>query len=333
MVSKTSCTIDRGVPANDRSVSWVNKKILVATDLSPGADLAVRRAVMLGKRHGASVTLAHVVDEKASQRLIDEEANRARRLLEDWYGPPGERPEFELEIRIETGSPAEIIGEMAAAEGPDLLVFGEPRKRLFADLVSGATMERAVRASGLPALTVNLPPRRPYRKILVGLSLSEASRHAIAKAHELDLLNASDISLVHAFTVLGKARMVFSDMNPDDVEDHVARAAMEARGRVREFLSGSGLPAFRRTIHVAEGEPHVAVERAASSLSAELVVIGAPAESGLSRLIRGSVAGEILRRVRCDVLVVPAPTVAPGVLGQARRKLNSVSEPVWSVAS
>ena len=88
MVSKSSCTIDRGVPANDRSVSWVSKKILVATDLSPGADLAVRRAVMLGKRHGASVTLAHVVDEKASQRLIDEEASLARRLLEDWYGPP-----------------------------------------------------------------------------------------------------------------------------------------------------------------------------------------------------------------------------------------------------
>jgi len=334
MVSKASAAFGSCITANDRHIpdGNVNKRIVVATDLSPGADLAVRRAIMLAKRHGGSVTLAHVVDDKGSRRSIQEAANQARWFLEDWYGPAGERADFELGVRVAAGIPADTIKEIAATEGADLLVFGGPRRRLLAEMVSGATMERAVRASGLPALTVNLPPRRAYQRILVGFNVSEASRHAVAKAVELDFLDAPEIDIVHAFTVLGKARLAYSGIDPDDAEDHVAWAAGEARTRIREFLSESGLPDFRRRIHVVEGEPDAAVERLANSLSAELVVVGSPAVSGLSRFLLGSVAGDILRRVRCDVLMVP--TMAQGFFSdRAPRNLKSITEPVWSVAS
>jgi nucleotide-binding universal stress UspA family protein len=332
MVSRASVAFVSGIPANDGRIRSASKRIVVATDLSPGADLAVRRAIMLAKRHGGSVTLAHVVDDKGSRRRIQEAASRARWFLEDWYGPTGERAEFELDIRVAAGAPADAVAEIAASEGADLLVFGGPRRRFLADMVSGATMERVVRASGLPALTVNLPPRRAYQRILVGFNASDASRLAVAKALELDLMNAPEIDLVHAFTVLGKSRMVYSGIDPEDAADHVARAAAEARMRVREFLSTSGLPEFRRRIHVVEGEPDWAVERLAASLSAELVIIGSPAVNGLSRLVLGSVAGDILRRVRCDVLVVPA-TVQRRFSDSERQDPRSVMEPLWSVAS
>jgi nucleotide-binding universal stress UspA family protein len=319
---------DPHIPANDRIDAAVAKRLVVATDLSPRSDLAARRALLLAARHRASVLLLHVADEARPRRILREETCRAQSLLEDWYGPAGRRNGFELEIRVEAGAAAETIGRFARAEGADLLLFGEPRGRLLTDVLGGATMERAMRASGLPALTVRLPPRRPYRDVVLGLDLTEGARQVAAGATTLGLLAAPGLRVVHAFTAYGSSRMLRVGIHPSEAEEHVADSAIAAEADLRRFLSRTGLSRLRPAIHVEEGDPFHAIAAAAEAASADLVVVGQRLSGGLGRLLRGSMASELLQRVRCDVLAVPSsPPDVPSSAGARPKTSGSARLP------
>jgi nucleotide-binding universal stress UspA family protein len=64
-----------------------------------------------------------------------------------------------------------------------------------------------------------------------------------------------------------------------------------------------------------EGHPADVIVETAAETGADLVVMGTMGRSGLTRLVMGSVAEEVLRRSPCPVLtvrgVVPVPVEAP----------------------
>jgi universal stress protein A len=51
----------------------------------------------------------------------------------------------------------------------------------------------------------------------------------------------------------------------------------------------------------------------AEGVNADLIVIGSHGRTGLSRLITGSVAEQVMRQAKCPVLVVKAPLVQPRI--------------------
>jgi nucleotide-binding universal stress UspA family protein len=231
----------------------------------------------------------------------------------------GRRHDLKLDIRVEAGATAETIGRLARADDADLVVFGEHRKRLFPDLLTGGTMLRAMHASGLPALAVRLPPRRAYRSVLLGLDLTDRTLQIVSRAMALGMLTGPAISVVHAFASIGKASMIRAGIHPEDLEEHIADAAFKADVELREFLSRSALSDLRPTIHVEDAHPYQAIQRAAEMTAADLVIVGERASSGLGRLLRGSMASELLHGMRCDILAVP--TSLP------RRVLDSRDDP------
>jgi nucleotide-binding universal stress UspA family protein len=305
MLWNESRAIDFDVLANGDVGAAGAQRLVVATDLSPSSDLAVRRAFLLADRYRSSVHLLHVVSDRKPRRVVRDEMSRARWLLEDWYGPLGRRHDLELDIRVEVGATAETIGRLARADGADLIVFGEHRKRLFPDLLTGGTMVRAMRASGLPALAVQLPPRRAYQRVLLGLDMTERMLQIISRAMALGMLTGPAVSVVHAFTSIGKASMIRAGIHPADLEDHVADMASQTDVELREFLSRSSLSHLRPTVHVEDAHPYQAIQRAAEMTDADLVIVGERASSGLGQLLRGSMASELLNGMRCDILAVP----------------------------
>jgi nucleotide-binding universal stress UspA family protein len=70
-----------------------------------------------------------------------------------------------------------------------------------------------------------------------------------------------------------------------------ARSVLEARGIGAEYVATTGQP----------GE---AIVRLAKERKADLIVIGTRRKRFFERLVEGSVLQEVLRRARCDVLVV-----------------------------
>jgi quercetin dioxygenase-like cupin family protein len=67
-------------------------------------------------------------------------------------------------------------------------------------------------------------------------------------------------------------------------------------------------PKVRVEHRVAEGDAPEEILRLAQALKCDLIVMGTHGRAGLGRLLRGSVAEEVLRRAPCPVVVVRSPT-------------------------
>jgi nucleotide-binding universal stress UspA family protein len=82
-----------------------------------------------------------------------------------------------------------------------------------------------------------------------------------------------------------------------ELAELVSRAMVEAEAR------GAGRPAW--TPHVLQGPARAAIERALRRLEADVVVLGTRSGSTAAFMFLGSIAGDVLRAARCDVLLVP----------------------------
>jgi nucleotide-binding universal stress UspA family protein len=62
--------------------------------------------------------------------------------------------------------------------------------------------------------------------------------------------------------------------------------------------------------HIRYGSPRVVIESTMRRTEPDLLVLGTRGHSGVAYVFFGTVAGDVLRQAKCDVLVVPpAPSV------------------------
>jgi nucleotide-binding universal stress UspA family protein len=78
-----------------------------------------------------------------------------------------------------------------------------------------------------------------------------------------------------------------------------ARAHLE-----RHLRAAADRRVTRVTGHISAGTASIEILRAASSLGADLVLVGTHGRTGLSRMVLGSVAESIVRKASCPVVVV-----------------------------
>jgi nucleotide-binding universal stress UspA family protein len=103
---------------------------------------------------------------------------------------------------------------------------------------------------------------------------------------------------------LVRARLIVTNVAApvqDESADDAARHARERLDQARLFLADRELSAdFVPSV----GAPAEAVVRLAEERGADLIVVGTRHKRFLERLVEGSVLQEVLRRAKCDVLVV-----------------------------
>jgi nucleotide-binding universal stress UspA family protein/quercetin dioxygenase-like cupin family protein len=80
-------------------------------------------------------------------------------------------------------------------------------------------------------------------------------------------------------------------------------------------------PGIRVEHRLAEGDPAEETLRLAEALRCNLIVMGSHGRTGLSRLLTGSVAEEVLRKASCPVLVVKTP-VGPAPAAEVEATAN-----------
>jgi nucleotide-binding universal stress UspA family protein len=141
--------------------------ILVATDFSPQADIAVRYAVQLASALKSRCIIAHayrapILSLRASTAVtagdilleVELEARtkleETRRAFQD-VSPP-------VEWRLIQGDPRDAILELASAEQSNLIVLGTRGRGGAARLLLGSIAEYLVRHASCPVLVV---PERP----------------------------------------------------------------------------------------------------------------------------------------------------------------------------
>jgi nucleotide-binding universal stress UspA family protein len=98
------------------------KKILVGTDTTASADLAVRDAAELARARGAELLVLYVAPEEGLRSVVDpsKAANPQTYLAQ----LPKRFEGVTTSTRTELGDPAEQICRVAADEGADTIVVG-----------------------------------------------------------------------------------------------------------------------------------------------------------------------------------------------------------------
>ena len=279
------------------------RKVVVATDFSPGAAAALGRVASLPLGPGATVSILHVVPGSVPARLRDAASARAtRRLRRAAVGVArdlaGRVADLDVGCTVAFGAPHVEIVRHARAIGAELVLVGRHGPRAVRDALLGSTAERVVRKGDVPVLLVNERGGAAYRRALVAVDLSDASGRIVDLALALLPPGAGPLRMVHAFHVAFEGWLI-GDALADYRREH-REAALAVARRLAASCSRRGI---RCEAVVREGDPRGVVLREAVRGGCDLVVIGTHARSGVAHALLGSVAEWLIRAAPCDVAV------------------------------
>lgn len=293
------------------------RSILVAVDLSPWSDRVLRRIALLPLDAEAQLTLVHVVPKGLpvrDRRRAMADANKA--LAVEAGELAGNVPAGVRIGRIATeGAAAVEIANSARAAGAELVVLGRGGRTLRGILL-GSTAERVIRRAQLPVLVVRLPPRAAYRRPALALDCDPAAQAAVAMLLTVIPPPRPPVAVIHAYD-MPYQRLIYPSLTEADAEEHreEARAgASEQVGRllVQSLAEANVLPLERPAwrMHVQYGSPRAVIAKVVKKTDTDVLALGTHGYSGLAHALLGTVAGDVLRDVHCDVLVVPPPRPA-----------------------
>lgn len=139
------------------------------------------------------------------------------------------------------------------------------------------------------------------QNIVVPIDFSEASTRAAQYAAALARRLDASLHLVHVIepTELAGGALEFFGGPPAALLDQLYWAK-----RSQLVAIGTSLGNVSVTSEVRHGTPADSIKNAAIDYGADLVIMSTHGRSGLSHLLMGSVAEQVIRTARCPVLVV-----------------------------
>jgi nucleotide-binding universal stress UspA family protein len=142
----------------------------------------------------------------------------------------------------------------------------------------------------------------PFRRIVVPMDFSGYARQALTCAVPLARRHHAKISLVHV--VRPTAALRTSPDGSITLPGNPERLLSAAQSHLEELAARLVPAESRGQMIVREGYPAQEVIATARSLKSDLIVLSNTGRSGLSRVVLGSTAEQIVRHAHCPVLTV-----------------------------
>ncbi|HYU57039.1 MAG TPA: universal stress protein [Actinomycetota bacterium] len=260
------------------------RKILVGTDGSDTATMAVAHALKLAEAIGAEVTAISVyatpqVDapEILSARQGDPTADIARAILRDVQNRFSNSPS--LTVRPVEGNPAEALLDLADEEGFDLIVVGNRGMAGASRLMLGNVPNKVSHHAPSSVLIVDTADGQEpgYRKMLAGTDGSATAARAVATAVELAEKTGAGLTIV-------------TGAPNEQAGEQVLQPVRHEYPKV-ETVTLVGSPA------------DAIVERAQKE-GIDLIIVGNKGMTGARRFLLGSVPNKISHNAQTSVLIV-----------------------------
>jgi universal stress protein A len=140
----------------------------------------------------------------------------------------------------------------------------------------------------------------PYRSILIPIQFDDPSLLALGFAKRIAVLHGAALHLLHVVPKLPAIG------EPEVSENEHTREEEKARATLVE-ISNRHLTGVKHQIRTAAASSHAlanAVVQVATEVDADLIVLKTHGRTGLSHLILGNVAEEIVRTAPCPVLTL-----------------------------
>jgi nucleotide-binding universal stress UspA family protein len=291
--------------------------LLIARDFSPVSNRAVRYALDLAARTGATLHVLHAEvlheapDPGDDDRSPADGFSRFREELkqEGSVSPDALDAVSVQEVRRRDVSSGPAILDYADEADVDLIALGTHGRRGASRILLGSVAEEVVRRAQQPVLTVRGEPDEssvlsPHiiDRILVPVDFSDHAREALRAAKEWAALYGASIDALHVVAeriqpafYAGGVRSIY-DMQPD-IEQKML-------DRLEAFVEETDGPDTEVRPHVAVGNAAPDIVDFVESEDIDLVAMSTHGHTGLDRFLLGSVAEKIVRHVHCPVVTM-----------------------------
>lgn len=277
------------------------KSICVATDMDPGADRAVARAVRLAVVHDAPLTVVSVLEDGASEAQQSNRRDQVTRFCNSLKDCDA----ISLNVVAATGDPVDEVHNTAREAGAEIVVLGLHKPRSILDSMRETTMEKLVRTSPRPALLVQKPADHAYRNVMAAVDFSHGSEAAVVEARRL--APEADVAMLHAVHVPYQSS-VGAPGGVGEIPTMVDPAPFvrDAESRGKSWQERGARLADLKPVDVVVGPISFVLKREVAARQPDLLAIGAHNTTGAVDWLLGSIAADLIREPPCDLLVAPA---------------------------
>ncbi len=281
--------------------------VVVPTDFSEGAWLALARALTLPLAKKAKLTVVHVVPDDIPGKLRRQALDEAERSVEKQLARARAallergRAGVTLVGDVLEGAPAQQLLKRAHTVEAELIALGRHGRRPVADLFIGTTAQKVARAGDVPVLLVQLSADRRWARALAAVSLDKQAPQVVRAAAALLPDEVETLHVLHASSIPYED---FVAVAPPDLARVRERELATARARLGHVLKRAGA-GLSYAVQVRTGDARSLILDEAKALDADLLAVGTHGRKGVQKLFLGSVAEWVLTHAKCDVLVVP----------------------------
>jgi nucleotide-binding universal stress UspA family protein len=291
------------------------RTILAATDFSPQATQAARRAAILAVEHRARLILLNVVEPDGLLTLRDWLAKgrdlraaveeQARMLLDACADQIEQEHSLSVERVVRLGSSVPQVHE--ASIPADLVVLGSRGANALRQVALGTFADRLVRTAVRPVLVVRRPAAGVYQRALALTDFSPSADAALGAT--LDVAPGAQVHLLPAFDLPFEGKLRLAGARTEDIVAYREEVHARVLDRMQQAVTAAGSPARLRQSVVA-GDVRTEALHAIDLLQPDLIAVGKQGESLLEDLLLGSTTSCMLLSADCDVLVVPRRAAA-----------------------
>lgn len=224
------------------------------------------------------------------------------------------------------GRPADAILERIEDHRPDIVIVGNRGLSTLERIVLGSVSAELVDGSPVPVLVAR---KSTLERVVVAVDGSDIASEAIATVRRWPFLAATEIRTLSVAPSPSSGRARANVAPPIYVAADDAAAAKDLLTEYAVIAADAATSlrdvGFEAGSEVLTGSPASAVVAFAEAWDADLVIMGSHGRTGLTRLLLGSVARNVLHHAACSVLVVRRHADPVRV-----RQMDAVARP-WTI--
>lgn len=292
------------------------KKILVATDFSETSNFAIKRAIEIAQINNASLTICHVAQEKLIEKFFESIAPKGLLQTSEEYALASLHKKIKslarhkLNIKhivFSNGKPASKIVNYAKRNRFDLIIIGAHGKHSIRDSFIGTTADHIAKKTPCPILIVKKHSRQQYKKILIPVDFSSASKQAANFASSL--FSNYNLRLIHVGDYEYEEILEREESKWDISRSKITKIRKSILGYLKNqmkiFIHGCDKELAKVPSEIVLGYPGATIVKKATKSKYDLIVMGTQGHGRMHYLSVGSVASWVLTEVTTDIMLVP----------------------------
>ena len=293
--------------------------ILVPLDGSKLSEAALEPAAVLASKLGSHVMLLHVIEQDAPTEVHKERHLSNPDEAEAYLKEVARRafpPQIQVGTHVHTAPVSDVaksIVEHASAEfEPDLIVTCTHGRGGMRDMLFGSIAQKVVSQGTTPLLLVR-PGSPKFELVTILAPLDPDSEHddglplteSLAKVFDAKLYL---LSVVPTFSTLTGEQAAASSLMPGTTQAMLDIREETSRTHLKTHLDSLKAQGIRAAAEVARGDPVAMINKTASQVRANMVVLSTHGKAGVGAFWARSVAPHVAQRTTIPLLLIPLPS-------------------------